>query len=337
MWLLERFPSAPFAIVVAACGFLVLERGNLLHGGGVSAVAYAEAVHHEVAPVVSGRVIEIRARVGQQVKRGDIIAVMDDRTVAAARERARAELAKRRAEVTAAMLEQHARVTRAELALIRARAEAQGDRARLEEVSRQMARLDELLERKMVPASDVESAHEKARELTARVEAYDRGAKLLQESGTHRSRMDAWLEPHRLAVAVQEAAIAELDRALEDLTLRAPTDGTVTMLWRQAGDAVAAASPIATVVDARPGVVVALVPETAALRVAVGAKAAVRREGLLSRPMDGEVIEIVPEVEELPPRGRASPTIPAWGRRAFIQLRGGSELVPGEAFHVTLR
>lgn len=331
-YLPERFPAMSTAIVMAAMGFFVLQRGT---SRGASAVAYAEAVHHEVSPLSTGRVKEIYVRVGQRVRRGDVIALMDDRPLVATRERTRAEIEKRRAEVAAALLEQESRVTRSELAVLRARAEEQGDRARLEELSRQMARLDDLLERKMIPATDVESAHEKAHELAARVSSYDRAraAGSAPAAGTQRSTLDARIEPYRRAVAVQEAVLADVERAIEDLTLRAPVDGAVTTVWRHPGDVAAAATPIATIVDGRAGLIVAIVPEGAQL----GTHATVRRKPLFSRSFEGEVVEVAPEIEEVPVRARSSPTVPAWGRRAFIQLAEGTELVPGEALHVTLR
>ncbi|MCW5835301.1 MAG: biotin/lipoyl-binding protein [Labilithrix sp.] len=337
--MLGRFPAMSIAILAAAGGFVAIERGSL-RGGGVSARAYADAVHHEVAPVVTGRVSEVRVHVGQRVKRGDVIAVMDDRLLLAARERALAELAKRRAEVSAALSEQDARVTRSELALLRARAAEQGDRARLQEVARQISRLDDLLERKMIPAGDAESAREKGQELSARVESYDR-ARVLGARGAaerdHRSAVEARIEPYKRAVAVQEAAVAELERALEDLTLRSPCDGAVTTLWRRSGDVAAAATPIVTIVEARPGTLVVILPEVAASRIAIGDRAKLERDRLFSRPIEGRVVELSPEIEEMPLRARASPMIPVWGRRALIEVPAGDELVPGEAFHVTLR
>jgi hypothetical protein len=76
-------------------------------------------------------------------------------------------------------------------------------------------------------------------------------------------------------------------------------------------------------------------PESVAPRVHVGQGVTVRSKELLSRARHGRVIELSPEVDEMLPRARPSPTIPAWGRRANVQLDGAVDALPGQSFHVS--
>lgn len=337
---LNRIPATPLAVVVAGAGFFALQHRSTL--GSTATVAYAEDIHHPVAATSTGRIAELRVHVGQSVKANEPIATMDDKETVAARKKAMRQLEKLEADVAAAVLDEESKVTRAELWVLKARADERGDRAELEEVSRRVQRLDGLLEKHMVEANSAEQAREKKRTLEARVKAYDAAigsgqAALRDVDANHIRNVEARLEPFRKAVLVQRAAVEELDLALDQLLLRAPCDGVVSTLEHRSGDVVSAGVPIVSVVSARAGTVVAIVPESAVTHVASGAVAEIRRGGLFSRAVRGKVIELAPEIEEMPERARPSPSIAAWGRRATIGLEGAEAILPGEAFHVSFR
>ena len=89
-------------------------------------------------------------------------------------------------------------------------------------------------------------------------------------------------------------------------------------------------------VSARPGVLVAELSEGMAIRAKLGQGVSVRAKELLSPTLHGRLIELAPEVDEMDPRARPSPGIAAWGRRATVQLDGGGDVLPGQAFSVSL-
>jgi multidrug resistance efflux pump len=152
----------------------------------------------------------------------------------------------------------------------------------------------------------------------------------------HSRAVEAHVEPVRRAVEVQRAAIRQLDLQIDQLTLHAPTDGLVTTVSHRPGEIVAAGSEILSLVSARPGVLVAELSEGMAARVSLGQGVSVRSKELLSRSRHGHVIELSPEIDELLPRARPSPGIAAWGRRATVQLESGGDVLPGQAFSVSL-
>jgi hypothetical protein len=62
--------------------------------------------------------------------------------------------------------------------------------------------------------------------------------------------------------------------------------------------------------------------------IAVGARVSVSATALASRARTGHVIEVAPDVAELPPRFRASPAIPVRERRLAVQLEGPAAPLP---------
>ena len=331
------------AVVGAGLGFLALTHGKGLGSNG-NAVAYVEAIHYAVSPMALGRIAQMSVSVGQHVKAGEVLATMDARELQAARETALAELAQLESKVIASAQDEEFQVTRSELWVLKARADERGDRASLAQISERMRRLDGLLDNQMIPAAQAELAREKQKELAARVETFDqarvRGQAGLGQVGAgnhdHRRAVDAHVEPARRAVEVQKAAIRQLDLRIEQLTLHAPVDGVVSLITHRPGEIVAAGSEVVSIVSARPGVLMVELSEGMAARAKLGQGVSVRSKDLFSRALHGRIIELSPEVDEMFPRARPSPGIAAWGRRATVQLDGGGEVLPGQAFSVSL-
>jgi multidrug resistance efflux pump len=330
-------------IVGAGLGFLGLTHGKGLGLNG-NAPAYAEAVHYAASPLALGRVEKLLVRVGQKVKAGELLALMDARELQATRDKAVLQLAQLEAAVLAATQDEEFQVTRSELWVLKARADERGDRAWLAQLSARMERLDGLLSNQMIPAAQAEIAREKQKELAARVETFDqarlRGQAGLGQVGAgnhdHVRAVEAHVEPVRRAVEVQKAAIALIDLQIEQLQLRAPTDGVVSTISHRPGEIVAAGSEVLSLVSSRPGTLVVELSEGMAARAKLGQGVSVRSRELLSKALRGHMLEISPEVDEMDIRARPSPGIPAWGRRATVQLDGGGEVLPGQAFSVSL-
>jgi membrane fusion protein (multidrug efflux system) len=331
------------SVIGAVLGFVALTHGKGLGSNGNS-VAYVEAIHYSVSPIALGRIDKLSVQIGQHVKAGEPMAVMDDRELRAAREKSALQLAQLEAAVIASTQDEEFQVTRSELWVLKARADERGDRAALAQISERMQRLDSLLDKQMIPAAQAEMAREKQKELSARVETFDqaktRGQAGLGQVGAgnhdHSRAVDAHVEPARRAVEVQRAAIRQLDLQIEQLTLRAPIDGVVTTITHHPGEVVTAGSEVLSIVSARPGVLVVELSEAMAARAKLGQGVSVRSKELFSRALHGRVLELAPEVDEMFPRARPSPGIAAWGRRATVQLDGGGDVLPGQAFSVSL-
>jgi multidrug resistance efflux pump len=313
----------------------------------VGAHAYADAVDYAVGPIAAGRIKSVAVKVGARVRAGDVVAVMDPREIEARLRRVRAELAQAESQVAAQRDLQEASLARTGILFVRARAGEVRDREELKELSAQLGRLDGLAKEQMVTASEVEAARRRETAVAARVATYDqlaiRGASTDGRRAASptslpdgRASIAARLEPYRQAIAVQQAALDETGVQLDELTLRAPVDGVVSLVAHHAGEVVGAGTAVVEVVASVPDTIVAIVNEARARSVAVGARAVVQRPGLLQPKLEGRVVEVAPQVDEVLPRFRASPSVPAWGRRVFVKLDHPTELLPGEAFDVRL-
>ena len=332
-----------FSIGASLLGFLALTHATPFGASG-TAVAYVEAIHHAVSPVALGRIETLLVHVGQKVSAGEPLAKLAARDLLTSRDKAVAQLAELEAAVIAATADEELRMTRDELRLLQTRAQERGSRAELAELSQRMKRLDALLDEQMIQAGPAEAARERQSELTARLETFDEAkqlgqAGLLQSGGSQHERtrtVQLHVEPARQAVLVQKASIRQLELQLDELTLRAPVDGVVSRISHQAGEVVSAGTEVVSLLSTRPGVLIAELQEALADRVQLGQGVSIRPREVFARALHGHVIELAPEIDELTLRARPSPGISAWGRRATLQLDDGNDVLPGQAFSVSL-
>lgn len=338
---LRHTPSG-LLVLAALLGFAYLTRGTSHSRGAFT--AYAEAQVHMVAPMLAGRLKAVHVQLGQRVKQGDVIALMDDRAVLLQRERVTALLQQARAQLEAERDLQDASLQRGQLQAVRSRAAQERSRAELRELDKQVARLDALTQDHLVKASELEAARRRQQAVAADLEARSLGTIREEEQMGLRPRTKAEqqhrlalrLAPFEAAVRAQEAALRELDQTIAEHTLKAPVDGIVGEILHRPGDTLPAATVIVNLVRARPGHVIAYLPERHVGGVAVGQLATLRKFGQLQGTQRGKVAELAPIIDEVPPRARQAPTVPQWARRVVIVLSQETPLLPGEAFHVTL-
>ena len=147
------------------------------------------------------------------------------------------------------------------------------------------------------------------------------------------------MAPIREALRVKEAELAQLAFQLSALTLRAPGDGFVSVVNRRAGEVLAPAEAAVVIVAHRPGIFAIYVPERQSRLPKIGDPVQLSRRGILGRTGSGKVIEVSPEITELPPRLRVSPQLPLWGRRVLVDASDSEslrEVPPGEEIRVRI-
>ena len=340
--LVGKLPAGLF-IGLALLGFWVLSRGMTLGSGSI--IGYAEEQPHAVGPLQPGRLKEVRVTLGQAVKAGEVLALLDSRPLELKRARLQAELAQAKAQLLAEEDLQSTQLQRNQLAAMTANIDEKRARAELAELQRQVQCLQWLKSRQLIHATELEDAQRRLRTVTAELAARPTGTQRELEllgqrprtAGEQSHRLQDRLSPYRAAVVVSETALHELEYALAEQTLRAPVDGTIGAILQWPGDALAAGAPVVTVVTARPGHLTAYAPERQSRQLQLGMPVQLRRPGLLVSALRGHIVELAPHIEEFPPRARVSATIPMWGRRAVIKLDAPATLVPGEVFRVVPR
>lgn len=332
--------AAPLAIALAGGAFYFLQHGNAGLASG-SSTGYAEVIEHAAAPLYAGRIARISVRMGQHVKVGDELAVMESQELTLKRDAARLALARANAQLAAEEVVAGAAVARAELLVLRLESTQMRNRAQLAEVAQQRARLEKLAEEQLVQMKDVEQERLKEADLAASLQVLD-AAEKQRRAGMGRAsggkaaadQLAKRLEPLREAIRLREQDMKLAEYALEQATVRAHVEGTVTLVVRHEGEVVPAATELVRISTGRPGRIVCWVPERQIPAIQAGHDVKLRGLPFWSATFGGRVAEIAPEVEEVPVRARVSPQVPAWGRRVEIESWPPHPLVLGEAVHV---
>jgi multidrug resistance efflux pump len=215
-------------------------------------------------------------------------------------------------------------------------------RSDAESLKVELERVEHLRAEKLIDATTVATVRREYQAAAARVKVFDaRRAKMPEIYGAQDGRAqvaaqtEARVRPYREALKAKKAALAELDFRLAQHQLRAPVDGTVSLLTHQVGDVVPAGGEVLKLVRGRAGYVMATVPEERARSLRTGLTLTVRASrGLWSTSLRGTVVELGPSVEQLPERSWLAPQYPRWGRRATIQVEGGLKWKAGERLYV---
>lgn len=213
---------------------------------------YVEATEVRVAAQVGGRVLEISADEGRRVAAGEVLARLDTSDVEIALRRAEADR-----DVAAAQLRLVRAGARAEdIRQARAQAEAaRGDTAAAEAERRSatedLQRFEALLNANAGSRKQRDDAATRLAVATARVAATRDRARAADETV---ARLRAGSRPEEVAAAEArlgsaDAQIAAIRKSLADATVTSPVGGTVTAKLVDAGEMVAARTPVAVISD----------------------------------------------------------------------------------------
>lgn len=338
---------APLFLIAAVAVYLLSRESGV---GTATARGFSDATQLVIASATGGRLTEVTVAIGQRVKAGDVVAKLDSQTLELELKKLEAEKRLLEAKVIAETSREEDGVLRAEIRRLRTVAASRRDEAALSALDEEVERLNELLQDQLVKASDVEPRRRERAALAARVGAYDQSgmtSKLLKsgKSGAggggdqHRAIVQLRVAPIREELRVKEAELAQVAHQVGSMTLRAPTDGVVSVINRRAGELLAAGEPAMIIVNHRPGIFAIYIPERQSRLPRIGDRVHLSRRGVFSRAGQGRVIEVAPDISELPLRLRASPSIPVWGRRILVdatESEGMRNVPPGEELRVRL-
>lgn len=233
------------AVSAAACGGRAEENAQRASG-------YVEATDVRVAPQVGGRLIEVAISEGDRVAAGATIARLDTTDAELALRRAEAD----RDQATASLKLLEAGARAEDVRQARAQAESsQADvaaaQAELQSATADLQRFDALLQsnagsrkqrddaatRRDVAAARVNSARERTRAANEAVARLRAGARPEEIAGA------------RARVAAAEAQIAVFRKNLSDAVLTSPVAGIVTAKLADAGETIAARTPVVAITD----------------------------------------------------------------------------------------
>ncbi|MDA1264808.1 MAG: biotin/lipoyl-binding protein [Planctomycetota bacterium] len=134
----------------------------------------------------------------------------------------------------------------------------------------------------------------------------------------------------RAAVLVQELVVAELDVAIEGLTLTASTEGIVQSITRGEGNTVRAADVIFTTLAPPTGEAILFIDAGVAHADNLGQRVELRRQGVPELVVESTITSLAPTIELLPERLWIAPDEPRYGRAARVPLDQSGRFLPGE-------
>ncbi|HEX9081173.1 MAG TPA: efflux RND transporter periplasmic adaptor subunit [Holophagaceae bacterium] len=214
------------------------------------------------SPVIAGRIIQLAVQEGQDVKAGDLVAVLDSAELASARDAASAQALSAQGDTAGAVAAARAALSASRAAL----AEAGANRTNQEVLTRRMVAL---AAKGVASDQDRDAAVEalkaaQARELAARDQVAAAEAALRAA------------EARTQQAAAARAQTSQAETRVGYTRVLAPVSGKVSVLAAREGEVVAAGGPIATITDLGQTWVYAGLPETEADAVQVGDPLAVR-------------------------------------------------------------
>ncbi len=253
----------------------------------------------DIAPLVPGRVIATPVNVGDFVKQGQVVCELDHRDAQLRLDQARAALD----QATAGVRQSQSRIGfsgqgKFDPALM---PEAVAARATLESAQAQarQAAADAKRYENLVASGDVSrSAFERARTQQETADAQVNAARQQYEAALNGARQ-SWgaVENSQASLAGVTSQLAQAEKGLADTTIRAPFEGFITARPVAAGQYVAFANKIATIVRIGTMKLQLQTPEQRAARGKLGMTVVARVAAYPDRDFTGTVTAVNPSVD----------------------------------------
>ncbi|HEX9106753.1 MAG TPA: efflux RND transporter periplasmic adaptor subunit [Longimicrobiales bacterium] len=282
----------PIVVIVVAlavvAGWLVLRPGRGAHGQ-IQASGTVEATEADLGFQVGGRVQDVLYREGDLVPAGAVVARLDAAEATARRDQAQAALSAARA-----LLEQLERGARPE-ELEQARAAASAARDRLDDIQRSLARTKNLYEGGAASREQYDQATTAAQVAAAQNDQAQQALQLVR-AGPRREQIEA----QRAVVRQAEAAVSQAQAVLDNMVIKAPFAGVVTVRHREPGEAVSPGLPVVTLLNQADRWVRIYVREDEVGRVSLGEKAAIISDSDPNKRYEGRVSFVASQAEFTP-------------------------------------
>lgn len=356
----------PFLLWLAAVAGVVLIYGRQLQPVQIPGLAVTKL--QVASPVVTGRIREVLVSPGREVREGEVMvrmetdlaesdAAMDGVRLLQAEASARADLQSR----VAALRQAQAAADGAAADLEADRLAFRRDQAILDELLRELARMEPLVLKGLAGEQDMSALRTQIAEYRATVAAYPqllalRAKSLANATSTYELMKRAVLVDGAGSTNVLESAVAGInavresvagvrrqwERGLASYEIRAGLTGVVSAVYFSAGDVVRAGTPVVRVAAPAVTEVTAYVPEAHAAAFKPGDKLRVWSAARPEVIGQGTIVTIAPEIEAVitPDTETLLDRMSSFlgrglrARRMMVRLEPGISLVPGETVHL---
>lgn len=287
-----------------------------------------EATQVDIAPKVTGRVVEVKVREGDRVKAGDLLVRLDlgDTVLTVDREKASVQVAEAR------VRDLKAGSRRSEIA--GADAEVSDRRAALALAQKELERQQFLLARKVGTERDLDRAKTDLDRARATLDNSESRLRQVREGPRQWQVQGAQEEVTRA-----RAQLAQQTTVVEEAELRAPADALVVHRFVEPGQLVTPGQPSFTLAFTDRLFVRTFVPETKLGRVKQGQAAEITVDAFTDRTFKGRVAEIAVDAEFTPKAVETRQERINLVYGAKVDLDGGWNvpLVPGQPAEVLVR
>lgn len=352
-------PLLVWALAACVAGVLLMNRVGTAHYPGM-----AHAFESQVGPTVVGRVQTIVVNLNDHVVAGQAVVLLDDALLDAAIGTANANLRRLRAELSASAaslatasgrmaadmlrLQMDEDATRLKAQTLKATLE--GDSIEVQRLTLDAQRQEQLVRQGIATKAQFDNAKlardalaaktEESRAVLAQTEKEWEQARARRESVQRTmpagTLQQAQLQPLQEAIAVEEAALREIEVKREALVLRSPIAGQVSQVWCTAGQSVKPGDPVLTIVESAVRDIVVFVDETSARKIAPQQRVVLRRAIPPIVSAESSVISVGETVQQLPARFWRDPRIPTYGRTVVVASSPALPLTVGELVDVRL-
>jgi len=287
-----------------------------------------EAPVVDLAPKVSGRVVEVKVREGDRVKAGDLVARLDLGDTALAPERDRRSL--QSSEARYADLEAGSR----EAEIKAAEQEVADRRAAVELAKPELERQQILLSKKVGTPRDVDVARSNFDRAVANLKMSEENLRLLREGTRSWQREQARRDVERARTVLRQS-----ETVATESEIRAPADGVILHRMAEPGLLLGPGQPAVTMAFADRLYVRTYIPEPQLGRVRMGSPAEVSVDSFPGKTFPARVTEISPDAEFTPkpvdtPRERVNLVYAA---KVDLDAGWNAPLVPGQPADVRVK
>ncbi|ERF85869.1 MAG: hypothetical protein C207_01043 [Bradyrhizobium sp. DFCI-1] len=263
--------------------------------------AYVRADVAVISSRIAGHIATVVVCDNQAVRRGDVLAKLDDAPYQARRDQAKAAVAAAQADVvveTAAIATIDAQLAQQRSLIVQAGAETVTAEAEVQRTSLELQRQEALVAREVASRQRLESAEADQKKSVATLAAgraalagqHDRLTVLTEQ----RQGRLATLEKARAAVSQAQATLELSLIDVANTVIRAPVDGVVGQRTIRVGQYVDPGQPLLAVVPVQAVYVVANLKETQLDRVMVGQPVALDVDAFDGEPLSGHVESFAP-------------------------------------------
>ncbi len=305
---MRRFVALFFAFLLLSCSAQREKPGEVWGNGRI------DGDEIELSPKYPGRVVRLLVDEGDQVKKGQIVAVMDSEEVRARVEQhrelvelARQRLLQARVDYRLTREEVELQIERASFAVRAYRAQVKAKRVTYRKALKDHRRFLRLFKRGVV----AKSRYEEVRRLfvAAKQDFVAAQAKLSMAEREYRialtkrglvSIKERQVEAARAQLERAKAALDEARAVLKDFVIRAPVDGVVIEKVADVGEVLSPGSPILVMVDPSKLYLKMFVSERDVGKIALGMRGYIYTDAYPDRPFPARVCYVAQRAEFTP-------------------------------------